>query len=243
MERELKSLKDRLSEHEVFFEHLRTLPEKDALHLLQVLRRNPNPQKNIQDLLGTMSGRQRPSDINTARAISPRTESGLEFELMLKHSTAYPQLPPIRASSVKLTKAGESILSSLSTTQAAMMATSPDEGDYISGQWPVDGAGQPCLEASLEDSRLPDSDALCDSRLLDIHLEDWTKVPMSNDVAAKILSRYLQTDHPILGAFDEDLILTDMAERCTRHCSSFLVNAIMYFACVSIPALLVLPNK
>jgi hypothetical protein len=162
---------------------------------------------------------------------------------MLKHCTAYPQLPPIRASSIKLSKAGESILNSLGTSHAAMMATSPRDGDYVSGQWPVDGALQPFLQASLGDTGQPELVMLCDSRLLDIHLEDWTKVPISNDLAAKIISRFLQTDHPIVGAFDEDLILTDLVERQGRHCSSFLVNSIMYFACVGIPAICALPNK
>jgi hypothetical protein len=61
----------------------------------------------------------------------------------------------------------------------------------------------------------------------------WTSVSISNDVAAKIISLYLETDHPLLGTFDPDLFVDDLTNCRVRHCSPLLVSAIMYWGCVS----------
>lgn len=65
-----------------------------------------------------------------------------------------------------------------------------------------------------------------------IAIRDWTQVTISDQLAARVLSHYLVTDHPILALFDADLFLQDLVARQTDFCSPLLVNAVLCFACV-----------
>ncbi|KXJ87785.1 hypothetical protein Micbo1qcDRAFT_124133, partial [Microdochium bolleyi] len=65
----------------------------------------------------------------------------------------------------------------------------------------------------------------------------WTNVDAANDFAARAISLYLETDHPLLGLFDADLFITDLVEHRTRYCSPFLVNALLYLSCQMYSAL------
>ena len=77
---------------------------------------------------------------------------------------------------------------------------------------------------------------LCDPRLRDLNIRYWTDVDIDNEVAAKCISLYLETDHPLLGHFDPELFVSHLASGRTEHCSSLLVNALLYWACVSLPS-------
>lgn len=66
-------------------------------------------------------------------------------------------------------------------------------------------------------------------------MDYWTRVPISDDFAARVLSSYLVRDHPIIGLFDADLFLDDLVGKCLDFCSPLLVSALMFHACVSRP--------
>lgn len=70
--------------------------------------------------------------------------------------------------------------------------------------------------------------------LSDVHFDYWTKVPIENDEAAQVILHYLETDHPILGLFDAELFLRSLKERGGPFCSEFLVNSLLFWACVCI---------
>ncbi|KAK2007085.1 hypothetical protein LZ32DRAFT_542628 [Colletotrichum eremochloae] len=72
---------------------------------------------------------------------------------------------------------------------------------------------------------------LCDERLKDLKINYWTDVSMTDDYAARVISLYLTTDHPLLGVFDPRLFISDLVGRRHAHCSRLLVNALMYWAC------------
>lgn len=74
--------------------------------------------------------------------------------------------------------------------------------------------------------------ALCDHRLEKLDIQYWTSVAISNDLAARCISLYLETDHPLLCHFDPDLFVTDLTSEQHRHCSPLLVNALLYWASV-----------
>lgn len=74
--------------------------------------------------------------------------------------------------------------------------------------------------------------ALCDERLRDLDMSRWVSMPISNMLAAHVISLYLQTDHPLLGTFDPDLFVGDLVHGRTQFCSQFLVHTIMYWGCV-----------
>ncbi|KAK8005239.1 hypothetical protein PG990_011276 [Apiospora arundinis] len=79
-----------------------------------------------------------------------------------------------------------------------------------------------------EDS-VPISRDYCDDRLSGLHIAAWTTVQVSNELAARIISLYLKTDHPLLGTFDPDLFVSDLITQQKRFCSSLLVNALLYW--------------
>lgn len=69
----------------------------------------------------------------------------------------------------------------------------------------------------------------CDKRLEELKLSFWTSVSISDNVAAKVISLYLEMDHPLLGTFNPDLFVDDLTNCRLGHCSPLLVSAIMYW--------------
>lgn len=74
---------------------------------------------------------------------------------------------------------------------------------------------------------------LCDERLNQLDITRWTDVDITSDLAAKCISLYLETDHPLLGQFDPELFVAQLISGEEKYCSSLLVNALLYWACVS----------
>lgn len=74
---------------------------------------------------------------------------------------------------------------------------------------------------------------LCDSRLAQLDISNWTNVIVSNEYAAHAISLYLETDHPLLGFFEPNLFVGSLTAGKTDYCSPMLVNALLYWACVS----------
>lgn len=85
-----------------------------------------------------------------------------------------------------------------------------------------------------EPSSHPGGESLCDRRLEKLDMKHWTSVSVGNDIAAQAISLYLEIDHPLLGFFEPDLFLSSLTNPDTAHCSSILVNALLYWATVSI---------
>jgi hypothetical protein len=83
--------------------------------------------------------------------------------------------------------------------------------------------------ATRDASRWP----LCDVRLGLVDYSAWTGVSVDNGVAARAISLYLETDHPLLGFFDADLFLTDLKSGDQNFCSPCLVSSLLAWACVS----------
>lgn len=77
-----------------------------------------------------------------------------------------------------------------------------------------------------------DSRPLCDPRLSSLDITHWTDVEIGNDLAAKCISLYLETDHPLLGHFHPDQFVEQLISGEQQHCSALLVNALLYWACV-----------
>jgi len=77
--------------------------------------------------------------------------------------------------------------------------------------------------------------SLCDPSLRHLQMRKWTKVPITDELAANVISSYLQIDHPVLGLFDADLFVKDLVSGQQYFCSSLLVNALLSWACVSAP--------
>ncbi|QKD59106.2 uncharacterized protein FOBCDRAFT_144586 [Fusarium oxysporum Fo47] len=68
-------------------------------------------------------------------------------------------------------------------------------------------------------------------RLEKLRISYLTKVPVSNKLAATLISFDIDTDHKIMGFFGADVFLEDLVECRQIFCSSFLVNAVLCLAC------------
>lgn len=75
-------------------------------------------------------------------------------------------------------------------------------------------------------------DDLCDPRLAQFELYHWLQTPVSTAFAARAISFYLTTNHPIVGLFDADLFLSDLVAHRTEFCSPLLLSSILSSACV-----------
>lgn len=73
----------------------------------------------------------------------------------------------------------------------------------------------------------------CDARLRDVCFQYWTRVPVSDEYAASLLSVYLENEHAIVGTFDVQTFLDGLVEGRGDFCSSFLVSSILCLASVS----------
>ena len=72
-----------------------------------------------------------------------------------------------------------------------------------------------------------------DSRLSRLDIGYWTRIPISSDFAACVLSQYFETYYPVIGCFDTDLFLSDLVDLKPDQCSGFLLSTLMSLACVS----------
>lgn len=77
------------------------------------------------------------------------------------------------------------------------------------------------------------NDGLCDARLKSLRVRHWTRVPIPDEAAARVISMYLETDHPLLGMFDPDRFICDLVDQHQQSCSALVVNALLYWGCVS----------
>ncbi|KAH6651916.1 hypothetical protein BKA67DRAFT_593606 [Truncatella angustata] len=72
---------------------------------------------------------------------------------------------------------------------------------------------------------------LCDDRLANLSVSFWTSVQIPNDLAAKAISMYLETDHPLLGTFEPTQFVGDLVNHQQTSCSPFLANCVLYWGC------------
>lgn len=69
--------------------------------------------------------------------------------------------------------------------------------------------------------------------LANVDFSYWTLVNAEPEFYALILPLYFEAAHAFAGFFDSQLFLDDLVAQRSRYCSSLLVNAVMYIACVS----------
>lgn len=169
----------------------------------------------------------RPSDLETARAILPRTESDIEFELRARYASVFPALPPLDFDTIGI--------GHLSPGSRQGIADEENSGGLI----PTVGPPQP-LRGTYPKHTSPVSGPVqdrhyCDSRLNRLSIKYWTTIPISDEFAASVLSHHFETYHAIFGCVDCDLFLSDLVNHELNYCSPLLVSAIMSFACVRSP--------
>ena len=181
---------------------LQRLPYDEAIKVLQQLRGMELPESSSS---GSSSNDFLPSisEYQILRSCIPSTPNDLEFELAIRHPIAYPTLLPVNIDSLK----DQTFLYSQKSLRSIKKGSSSAVG--------------PQNHATLIDDRLG-------------HLEMryWSAVPISNDLAARIISHYLEIDYPVLPMFNKELFLNDLVNNMPNFCSPLLVSALLSWACV-----------
>lgn len=234
--REVARLRKRLKEHEAILDHLQSVPESEALTIIRRLRLTQDLSSVVASVKSdatTMTGL---SQMQMARATVHPTESKLEFELNVLHPSVYPALKPLDTTSVGFDQSSNSPYRSsfaLATNQDTSLLQSslafPNTIPQPAPPFGYDATGRIAIAGSMP------AQQFCDSRLARLKINYWTKSPISDEFAARVISNFLVCDYPVYACFDADLFLSDLIELNDEFCSPLLVSAIMSIACVSMP--------
>jgi hypothetical protein len=171
----------------------------------------------------------RPSNDTLARSLSPRTDSCFEFEIWAQCEHAYTRLlPPVTQD---LTEALRTVPPYRPVpTMAELRVAGSLPLIYYSSTGGRDRFELPLVESerTVQGPNLPRT--FCDDRLHKLDIGYWSMVPIQNELAASLISFYIETDHSYLGLLDTDLFLEDIIYCRQRFCSPFLVSAVLYNA-------------
>ncbi|KAH7191037.1 hypothetical protein BKA60DRAFT_662504, partial [Fusarium oxysporum] len=204
------------------FNLLRTGSENQALDSLRILRSH-NDVENFLDIIKARRSQEKPTRERERAPIST-SQLGIEYELMTRNAVTFPPLQTIESNVLKAALSTGRLSTAFGEERGSPFgdgaSVSPDsEADQFSAHHPTNIKRPISLLHP------------CDERLEELNMSFWTSVSISNDVAAKIISLYLETDHPLLGTFEPDLFVDDLTNCRVRHCSPLLVSAIMYWGC------------
>lgn len=213
-------------------ELLRSVPYDEAVELLQKLRGGSPPTPAATP--STTVVRKPPSIPPPipahfyVRSVIPPTRNNLEFELVVRHPIAYPTLLPIPIESLPI----DVLLhpSQIRRLQVPSISLPSPQGVITPAALDMrhDRSKSPSLALEAAIVR-----PLIDNRLLDVDITYWTNVPISVDLAARVISLYLEIDYPVLPLFNAELFLEDFLQGRPNFCSHFLVSALLSWACVS----------
>ena len=239
LRKENKHLKYNIEALNTVLDHVRSVPDHEALSVLGRLRACSNVSEALA-CLQKPPPPQQPSSHQFARSTLPPTASFVDYELTVLHSLVYPTLEPIELPDIDINDFEDTSAPETPTSVAIEdFATSTSASGHSAFIAPSRLRANPLKPASTLPGPSPPVDNAasrlrwCDPRLNRLDISYWTRVPVSNDFAASAISTYLEVDHALLGFFDADLFLTDLVEQRLSYCSPFLVSSVMCMACVS----------
>lgn len=206
---------------------LRTLPLAEATELLKSIRHDHDALSLYQST-SPSSRPQTPglpirppiSEHDVLRSLLPSTPNGFEFELTVRHAISFPTLIPISVTSPSM----ENIVKPTLIHQLGLPRTQSPQDLFTDKHLIVEPS--PPLHCTYPSNQI-------NHRLRHIDISKWTDVPISNDLAVRVVSHYLDVDHPVLPLFDADLFLNDLVQQRSDFCSRLLVSALICWACVS----------
>ncbi|EXK25202.1 hypothetical protein FOMG_18140 [Fusarium oxysporum f. sp. melonis 26406] len=224
-------------------DRLRNSSEEDAFSLIRQLKTTPDVSEILASVREPPPIKQ-PSSHQCALAILPPTQSFVEYELTILHDFSYPALEPIELPEIDLdrleksnwpkstTSIDDKVLADLDSMPGSLKSVVPSQLNAIPQ---TAFAGSPKSPSVVIGPSPPLR--WCDSRLNRLNINYWTRVPISNELAAGAISTYLETDHALLGFFDADLFLSDLVEQRLNYCSPFLVSSLLCMACLCYTAI------
>jgi hypothetical protein len=251
LKRQVDDLKNSSQDLQELVNLLTYLPEDAAHDVLRRLRLAGDVAAVLQSMKGHTINQeeQELSNQATEQSSYPSAQSALEFELTVRHPMLYPVLEPTLAGTFRsgskrsginrgMRVANETLVSDFvanftsfpSASASASAGKAQVKSSTLSSKGRLSQADQVSSGTSEIDAEA--APPLCDNRLNNLVIDYWTKVPIANTLAAKIISIYLETDHPFWALFEPDLFVTDLVEHRLRFCSPLLVNSLLVRACV-----------
>ncbi|KAI0841634.1 hypothetical protein F5Y06DRAFT_195478 [Hypoxylon sp. FL0890] len=251
LKREVESLRRSTEDMLEIFDLLESAPDVVSLDILRRLkstRKQPDGANNPSDVLASvkkdlegdpvlpvmLSNRQ------LMAGLIPETQQTPEYELMMRCPTAYSMLIPVEIAFINLAdllrpailkRPKASSFTTLGDTPSSSTTPSQNEGTPRSGLTPtLSEAGNHGID-NFEP--LLSMHTIIDDRLKSVNFQRWTAVPITNELAATLISLYLEIDHQWCPLFDADLFLDDCVQGKTHFCSALLMNALLGWACVS----------
>ncbi|KAK2590781.1 hypothetical protein QQS21_011535 [Conoideocrella luteorostrata] len=200
----MHALRKRLGEYDqeikYFFSNFATLSDKEALDVIYRLRSMPD-HSNTLELLKNLKD-YLPAQYSPDGDATSNPQLNFELKLAALHPMSYPKTLP-----------------SLSDLRRGKVG--------LEHQDPADPG---CTSSTLGVLNNSDYEPSCDSRLFALRIGFWTTVPIADNVAAGLLSSYLQGDHLSISFFDVDIFLDNLVDQKSKYCSAFLVNSLLYLA-------------
>lgn len=245
----VRSLQTQLREFQTLVGVLRNSSEPEAGDILKQIRNTDDIPQLVSSLNGSMHKRYRPSILRTVRAVAAPTFSGLELELMVRHTIAYPAIPPLDAESrsfnplLKPSLHPEGPLQHVQVkNEVSSAGPSSQPVNHVDPANLTTGPDRQSSPLPKLDPELAERSVIgisgskyCDERLDHLRIGYWTSVPIDDDFAASVISYYLEVNHPANGFFDAELFVQDLVEHRSRFCSTFFVHALLAWACVRTP--------
>lgn len=250
LKREVESLRRVTEDVLELFGLLGSAPDAVSLDILRRLKSLRTPVEVANDPSDVLSSVKReieddhllPVKVTNRQLMAgliPETRQSPEHELMIRCPTAYTMLMPIEVAFLNLADLlRPAILEPLKPPSLMGQEYTPSSSATPS-VGPRDSTPRSGM-ATLLDTSDPEAGSfeplqslqgMIDDRLRAINFRIWTKVPISNELAALMISLYFEIDHPWCPLFDADLFLNGCVQETSHFCSSLLVNALLAWAC------------
>lgn len=177
-------------------------------------------------------------EYNLPSFFPPPDQDSTEFELMTRHPVLYPVSIPLDFPQppTSLTRQQSQTGSLESELYGGLSDSSSNQNYWVPDFREFDASPIPDTSMSIDSSMVPrelDTPTLHDPRLERVNFSNWTDIPVNHSEAAQAVSDYLRLDHPVMGLFDVDPFLDDLASNRTSFCSPLLVNALLGWRLVS----------
>ncbi|KAI1500427.1 hypothetical protein F5X99DRAFT_239715 [Biscogniauxia marginata] len=256
LKREVETLRRSSDDMLELYELLRTVPDATALDIVRRLkstRPSAEGADHIAEILAVVKQEleddpplfAKVSNRQLIESLRPSIRDKAEFELMMRCPAVYSTFVPVDVSFINLADMlkppvldrGEA---ALSTKQSFDL--SPGDTSTLTSSIGVFGGNTPESRATPgSESSNPKHIMLkakshgppiqFDGRLEALLISIWTDVAISNELAATLLSRYLETTHQWCPLFDADLFLDGLLSGNSHFCSRLLVSSLLSWVC------------
>ncbi|KAI2630840.1 hypothetical protein GGR54DRAFT_584396 [Hypoxylon sp. NC1633] len=252
LKREVESLRRSTEDLLEIMDLLESAPDTVSLDILRRLkstRNHPEGANDPSEILASVKkdlGHESilPVKISNRQLIAgliPETQECPEYELMMRCPTSYPTIMPLEIAFLNLADMLRPVIleqpkasSSVGRGDAASPSSVPgssSEGASRNGITPT--MTEPVDSWMGDFEPLQSTYSIVDDRLKNVNFRIWTSVPVTNELAASLVSLYLEIDHPWCPLFDADLFLNDCVDGTNHFCSPLLVNSLLGWACQS----------